>query len=550
MTTKEMRRGITLLLEVVVALEAGAKTINGMVGLTNPKFDAQHSMAELGENFGEHEMDGVPMISHSQHKRGRDDDSGVGGDEKRWPGWPGESVFRMLVPSQKVGGIIGRKGEFIKRMCEETRARIKILDGPPGTSERATLDQDFQRIKVMVSAKEELDASLPPAIDGLLRVHKRIVDGLDGDFAHAPSGAGGTVSTRLLLAATQAGSLIGKQGATIKSIQEASACIVRVLGEEDLPVFALQDDRVVEIQGEPAGVHKAVELIASHLRKFLVDRSVIAIFEMHMQMPNSQMEQNMAPHQSWGPPQGFPPNAGGGPGYGPNPPYMPPPRQHDNYYPPTDLPSLDKPPHQGLSLYGRDVSMGIHSSTNAQPPSSMVTQVTQHMQIPLSYADAVIGTAGANISYIRRASGATITIQETRGVPGEMTVEINGTASQVQAAQQLIQAFFISSAGIFNRPYVFELHLLPSNVATAFQAQAFDYMLFFGFSADKTDLCLQNFMAEAAGSTQSAMGGPTDQGYNSFPAHGSMYGSPPSNPGHPGHTAGGYGSGYGTNYGY
>lgn len=61
------------------------------------------------------------------------------------------------------------------------------------------------------------------------------------------------------------------------------------------------------------------------------------------------------------------------------------------------------------------------------------------MQIPLSYADAVIGTSGANISYIRRASGASITIQETRGVPGEMTVEISGTASQIQTAQQLVQ---------------------------------------------------------------------------------------------------------------
>lgn len=67
-------------------------------------------------------------------------------------------------------------------------------------------------------------------------------------------------------------------------------------------------------------------------------------------------------------------------------------------------------------------------------------QVTQHMQIPLSYADAVIGAAGASISYIRRASGATITIQESRGAPGEMTVEIAGSATQVQTAQQLIQA--------------------------------------------------------------------------------------------------------------
>lgn len=67
--------------------------------------------------------------------------------------------------------------------------------------------------------------------------------------------------------------------------------------------------------------------------------------------------------------------------------------------------------------------------------------IAQNMQIPLSYADAVIGVNGANISYIRRTSGATIAIQETRGLPGEMTVEINGSASQVLAAQQLVQVF-------------------------------------------------------------------------------------------------------------
>ncbi|XP_010278104.1 PREDICTED: LOW QUALITY PROTEIN: flowering locus K homology domain [Nelumbo nucifera] len=446
-------------------------------------------MAAPSENFGELDMTGMPGNSNIQQKRGREDDSGATGGEKRWPGWPGENVFRILVPAQKVGGIIGRKGEFIKKMCEETKARIKILDGPQGTSERA----------VLISAKEEPDASVPPAMDALLRVHKRTVDGLDGDFSHPP-GSGGTSSTRLLVAASQAGSLIGKQGATIKSVQEASNCVVRVLGPEDLPIFALQDDRVVEIQGEPAGLHKAVELIASHLRKFLVDRSVIPLFEMHMQMPNPQMEQNMPPHQSWGPPpQGLPPNVGGGPGFGANPQYMPPPRQHENYYPSSDLPPLDKQPHQALSAYGREAPMGVHSSSNVPQQAPVITQVTQHMQIPLSYADAVIGTAGASISYIRRASGATITIQETRGVPGEMTVEINGSASQVQAAQQLIQ----------------------------------------------------NFMAEAAGPTQTPVGGTTDQGYNSYPPHGSMYASPPSNnTGPAGQTAAGYGSVYGTNYGY
>lgn len=82
----------------------------------------------------------------------------------------------------------------------------------------------------MVSAKEEPNSPLPPAVDGLLRVHKRVVDGLDNDSTQPPTGAVGKVSTRLLVPAAQAGSLIGKQGTTVKSIQEDSTCVVRVLG--------------------------------------------------------------------------------------------------------------------------------------------------------------------------------------------------------------------------------------------------------------------------------------------------------------------------------
>ena len=76
----------------------------------------------------------------------------------------------------------------------------------------------------MVSAKEEPDSLLPPAIDGLLRVHKRVIEGFEGEPA------GGNIVTRLVVAASQGGSLIGRQGATIKSIQESSNSIVRVLG--------------------------------------------------------------------------------------------------------------------------------------------------------------------------------------------------------------------------------------------------------------------------------------------------------------------------------
>uniref|UniRef100_J3NEQ2 K Homology domain-containing protein n=2 Tax=Oryza brachyantha TaxID=4533 RepID=J3NEQ2_ORYBR len=412
-------------------------------------------------------------------------------DDKKWPGWPGESVFRILVAAQKVGAVIGRKGEFIKKMCEESRARIKVLDGPPGVPDRA----------VMISAKDEPDALVPPAVDGLLRVHKRITDGLDVE-PDQPQRAAAGGPTRLLVPASQAGSLIGKQGATIKSIQDASKCVLRIL--ESVPPVALSDDRVVEIQGEPTDVHKAVELIASHLRKFLVDRSVLPLFEMQMKVHSAHREQPMPPPQTWGPPPpwGHPSNLPpGGPGYAGNPQFMPP-RPQDHYYPPPDVPPVEKQPHYGISSYGRDAppSGAPPASGNQHTPHGS-SQVTHSMQVPLSYADAVIGAAGASISYIRRHSGATISIQE--GVPGEMTVEITGSASQVQTAQQLIK----------------------------------------------------NFMAEASpqGPPQAPAppSQPVDAGYSSYPPYGgTSYGSPPGSAGP--HNGGSYGGAppYPPSYGY
>lgn len=51
---------------------------------------------------------------------------------------------------------------------------------------------------------------------------------------------------------------------------------------EDLQSFAFHDDKIVEVVGKPTGIHKAVELIASYLRIFLVDDSVIPLFEVQV----------------------------------------------------------------------------------------------------------------------------------------------------------------------------------------------------------------------------------------------------------------------------
>ncbi|KAL6641212.1 hypothetical protein ACP70R_019393 [Stipagrostis hirtigluma subsp. patula] len=196
--------------------------------------------------------------------------------ENKYPGWPGTSVFRMLIPAHKVGAVIGHKGERVRRMCEETKACVRVIGGQLCAAEQA----------VMIFAKEQPDEPVPPAMDALLRVYQQTIndDGLDVR-------SNSSIVMRILVPSEQAASLIGEQGAMINSIMEASQTNIRVLGFNcDLPPVALEEDRVIEIWGLPAGVHKALEHVASHLRKYLVHQSVIPLFDPHVPVPILQMD--------------------------------------------------------------------------------------------------------------------------------------------------------------------------------------------------------------------------------------------------------------------
>ena len=61
--------------------------------------------------------------------------------------------------------------------------------------------------------------------------------------------------------------------------QATSHITLNFLFPDELPVYASTDERVVEIQGEALKVLKALEAVVGHLRKFLVDHSVLPLFE-------------------------------------------------------------------------------------------------------------------------------------------------------------------------------------------------------------------------------------------------------------------------------
>lgn len=340
----------------------------------------------------------------------------------KWPGWPGHCVFRLIVPVLKVGSIIGRKGDLIKKMCEETRARIRVLDGPSGSPDRI----------VLISGKEEPEAPLSPAMDAVIRVFKR-VSGLSETEGDGKAAGVAFCSIRLLVASTQAINLIGKQGSSIKLIQEGTGASVRVLSTDEVPFYANSDERIVELQGEALKVLQALEAVVGHLRKFLVDQSVLPLFE----KINSPAPPQERPVENWADKSML--LSASQTGMGTDYPLS---AKRESLFFDRETHLESHMPSSGISLYGQDPGpAGMRPTGLGRAGGPIVTQIAQTMQIPLAYAEDIIGLGGANIAYIRRTSGAILTVQESRGLPDEITVEIKGTSSQVQAAQQLIQEF-------------------------------------------------------------------------------------------------------------
>ncbi|XVF69910.1 hypothetical protein PTKIN_Ptkin11bG0119000 [Pterospermum kingtungense] len=342
---------------------------------------------------------------------------------EKWPGWPGHCVFRLIVPVAKVGSIIGRKGELIKKMCEETRARIRILDGAAASPDRT----------VLISGKEEPEAPLSPAMDAAIRVFKR-VSGLPDNIVEAKAAGAAFCSIRLLVASTQAINLIGKQGFLIKSLQESTGASVRVLSGDEVPSYVAADERIVELLGEALKVLKALEAVVGHLRKFLVDHSVLPLFE---KTHNAIVTQDLQAETRDEKPSLLTASQSG---IGID---LPVTARRDSLFLDHDTQMESRIPSSGISFYRPDPALStMHSNSGlGRSVVPIVTQVAQTMQIPFSYAEDIIGIGGANIAHIRRSSGAIITVQESRGLADEITVELKGTSSQVQLAQQLIQEF-------------------------------------------------------------------------------------------------------------
>ncbi|XP_025058053.1 poly(rC)-binding protein 3 isoform X13 [Alligator sinensis] len=292
-------------------------------------------------------------------------------------------TIRLLMHGKEVGSIIGKKGETVKKMREESGARINISEG---------------------NCPERIVTITGPT-DAIFKAFAMIAYKFEEDIINSMSNSTATskppVTLRLVVPASQCGSLIGKGGSKIKEIRESTGAQVQVAGD----MLPNSTERAVTISGTPDAIIQCVKQICVVMLEAYTIQGQYAIPH-----PDLTKLHQLAMQQTPFTPLG----------------------QTTPAFPGEKLPLHSSEEAQNL--------MGQSSGLDASPPAS-----THELTIPNDLIGCIIGRQGTKINEIRQMSGAQIKIANATEGSSERQITITGTPANISLAQYLINASSLDS---------------------------------------------------------------------------------------------------------
>ncbi|CAL8366557.1 poly(rC)-binding protein 3 [Gadus morhua] len=299
-------------------------------------------------------------------------------------------TLRLLMHGKEVGSIIGKKGETVKKMREESGARINISEG---------------------SSPERIVTITGPT-EGLFRAFSMIAERFEEDITAAMTNSNVTskppVTLRLVIPGSQCGSLIGKGGSKIKEIRETTGAQVQVAGD----MLPDSTERAVTISGAPQAITQCVRHICSVMLESPPKGATIPYRPKGLAGGHAVLSQ-----QHGAPAFAIP----GHPG--------------QYAFPHQDLTKLHQLAMQHIPLPSLGQSNPTFPGFDASAPTS-----SQELAIPNDFIGCIIGRQGSKINEIRQVSGAHIKIASTSDGSPMRQVTITGSPTSISVAQYLINA--------------------------------------------------------------------------------------------------------------
>ncbi|KAF2197884.1 hypothetical protein GQ43DRAFT_451393 [Delitschia confertaspora ATCC 74209] len=298
-------------------------------------------------------------------------------------------TLRAIVSSKEAGVIIGKAGKNVADLRDETGVRAGVSKVVQGVHDRVL--------------------SVTGSLRGIAKAYGLVAKGL---LEGAPQmGMGGLLRTdgthpvRLLISHNQMGTIIGRQGLKIKQIQDASG--VRMVAQKEM--LPQSTERVVEVQGSPQSIEKAVWEIG----KCLIDDSERG-YGTVLYNPAVRVQPGGGPLMNGG-------------GIGGN-------RSYNRTGHGADF--SDAPPTYTNRRSGSDAANRPPPPTHTEDGEEMQTQ---NISIPSDMVGCIIGRQGSKISEIRKSSGARISIAKApHDESGERMFTITGSAASNEKALYLL----------------------------------------------------------------------------------------------------------------
>ncbi|XP_026861510.1 poly(rC)-binding protein 3 isoform X8 [Electrophorus electricus] len=292
-------------------------------------------------------------------------------------------TIRLLMHGKEVGSIIGKKGETVKKMREESAARINISEG---------------------NCPERIVTITGPT-DAIFKAFAMIAYKFEEDIINSMSNSPATskppVTLRLVVPASQCGSLIGKGGSKIKEMRESTGAQVQVAGD----MLPNSTERAVTISGTPDAIIQCVKQIC-------------------VVMLESPPKGATIPYRPK--PASTPVIFSGGQAYT---------IQGQYAIPHPDLTKLHQLAMQQTPFTPLGQTTPAFPGLDASPPAS-----THELTIPNDLIGCIIGRQGTKINEIRQMSGAQIKIANAMEGSSERQITITGTPANISLAQYLINA--------------------------------------------------------------------------------------------------------------
>lgn len=294
------------------------------------------------------------------------------------PGYP----LRILVPSDFVGAIIGKKGQTIRDITAKHKARVDVHG-----KENAGL------VEKVIAIHGQPENCTKTCLE-ILQVMEQ----------EAQRTGKGEIILKIVTEDRYCGRIIGKEGKVIKQIREETDTKITVSNFQETP--SIFPDRVIAVRGTPEHMSAAEAIISSKLREcYERDQKNLGAAGMMMPMVAGMGQLSLGAGGMYGGAAGaagglrrqF--NAAGGPA-----------------------------PFLGAAQ---------------QPITPMSTVDTCQISVPNSAVGALIGSGGSNIKLMIRESGAFVTIEpkkdsEDSSPAAERTVTVRGSPEAIWRASFLV----------------------------------------------------------------------------------------------------------------